>query len=164
MISDQCNNRQNICGSSNMLNNDSASLGPQARWPKSLTIWKTQTAFTQSKGWCGHGSKTWQWWLNWLWMHRIFGIVAKEHSLSLHPTWACSLVNSSPSNLTCLFIQPLYECGPLHLFSQPKWRCLLLCFEAAPVFLLRPGLHPWTHILTITYPARRNAICTWDHI
>ena len=73
----------------NYVYNDYASFDPQTWWPKSLT----KTAFTQSKGWCGHGSKTWQWWLNWLWMHRSFGIVAKEHSLSsstrpgLAPWW-----------------------------------------------------------------------------
>ena len=45
-------------------------------------------------------------------MHRSFGIVAKEHSLSLHPTWACSLVNSSPPNLACLFFQPCMSLVP----------------------------------------------------
>ena len=37
------------------VHNDYASCGPQTWWPKSLTIW----------------SKTWQWWLDWLWVHRI---------------------------------------------------------------------------------------------
>ena len=29
---------------------------------------------------------------------------------------------------------------------------------------LGPGVHPWTHILKVTYPAQRNVFWTWDHI
>ena len=43
-------------------------------------------------------------------------------------------------------------------------RARSLCGPESCSHPLGPGVHPWNHILKVTYPARRNVIWTWDHI
>ena len=72
-------------------------------------------------------------------------LVAFSSSIPLTSSLPRALVVSMSQGQSLMWARPL--CGP----------------ESDP-HPLGPGLHPWTHILTITYPARRNAICTWNHI